>query len=67
VVVGAADELRDAVAELLWEPRYAGVATGIAAEVAALPPVSEAADLIAQIADSTSEAARSPLKTAPLR
>ena len=62
-VAGVGDALR----RLLANEAYARRAQAIAAEVAALPPVSEAVRLLAQIADSTSSAARSPVSTAPLR
>ena len=52
---------------LLEDHAYRRRAAEIAAEVAALPPASAAAEWIAQIADSTSDAARSPVNTAPFR
>jgi UDP:flavonoid glycosyltransferase YjiC (YdhE family) len=57
----------DALRVLLADAAYARRAQAIAAEIAALPPVSEAVRLLAQIADSTSSAARSPVATAPFR
>jgi len=46
LVVAGADGLRRAVTALLTEPAYAGVATGIAVEVARLPPAGEAIDVL---------------------
>src|SRR5215218_3065857 len=46
LVVNGAEELRRAVSTLLTEPAYAGVATGIAAEVAGLPPAGEAIEVV---------------------
>ena len=46
IVVGGATKLRGAVSALLTQPAYAGVATGIAAEVAALPPAGEAIEVL---------------------
>ena len=42
----ATDGLGPAVAALLTDPAYAGVATGIAADVAALPPAGEAIEVL---------------------
>ena len=46
LVVADAGGLRNAVSTLLTEPAYAGVATGIAAEVAGLPPAGEAIEVL---------------------
>jgi UDP:flavonoid glycosyltransferase YjiC (YdhE family) len=59
--------LADAVRDILGDPAYGRRAREIAAEVAALPPASAAVDVVAQITDSTSEAARSPVDTAPFK
>jgi UDP:flavonoid glycosyltransferase YjiC (YdhE family) len=46
IVVSGPGGLRRAVSTLLTEPAYAGVATGIAAEVAMLPDAAEAIDVL---------------------
>jgi UDP:flavonoid glycosyltransferase YjiC (YdhE family) len=46
IVVAGAAELRGAVSALLTQPAYAGAATGIAAEVAALPEAGEAIEVL---------------------
>ena len=46
VLVTSSGGLRGAVSALLTEPAYAGVATGIAAEVAGLPDAGEAIDVL---------------------
>src|SRR5215218_4627950 len=46
LLVRDSDRLADAVSALLTEPAYAGVATGIAAEVAGLPPAGEAIEVV---------------------
>ena len=46
LVVSGPGGLRSAVSALLTEPAYAGVATGIAAEVARLPVVGEAIEVL---------------------
>ena len=46
IVVAGAAELRGAVSVLLTQPAYAGVATGIAADVAALPEAGEAIEVL---------------------
>ena len=43
-------DLGAAVRELLDDPRFADAARRVAAEIAALPPVGDAADLIASVA-----------------
>jgi UDP:flavonoid glycosyltransferase YjiC (YdhE family) len=67
LVVADAGRLRSTVAAVLEDRAYRHRAAEIAAEVAALPPVAESIGVVAQIAESTSEAARSPVKTAPFR
>ena len=67
IVIDGPGGLDGAVRAVLETPLYARRAREIAAEVAALPPVSEAVRLLAQIADSTSSAARSPVATAPFK
>ena len=46
LIVSGPGGLRSAVSALLTDPAYAGVATGIAAEVAGLPVVDEAIEVL---------------------
>ena len=64
-VVDGPGGLADAVRAVLDDPAYGRRAREIADEIAALPPVGAAVEVLAQIADSTSDAARSPVNTAP--